>query len=137
MTHSKKKIIKEIHIHPDKCNGCRACEIACAAFHSSPKYNGFNPARSRIRMIINEINDEWVAVRSGSLNKTECKARSRYVINGKEYSECSFCSDTFKYWYLKFLFERLPEAMTEDDFRARLPYNVDKTFLAVPSVAEP
>jgi transposase len=41
------------------------------------------------------------------------------------------------YWYLKFLFERLPEAMTEDDFRARLPYNVDKTFLAVPSVAEP
>jgi transposase len=46
-------------------------------------------------------------------------------------------SNTFKYWYLKFLFERLPEAMTEDDFRSLLPYNVDKTLLAIPAVAAP
>jgi len=92
MHHSEKKIIKEIHINPDNCNGCRACEIACAAFHAKPKYSRFNPSRSRIRMVINEINDEWVAIRSGSFSKTECKGRSRYIINGKEYSECSFCS---------------------------------------------
>jgi len=91
MSKSVKKIIKEIKINLDKCNGCRACEIACAAFHSRPKYNTFNPSRSRIRMVINEINDEWVAIRSANLSKTECKGRSRYVINGKEYSECSFC----------------------------------------------
>jgi len=30
------------------------------------------------------------------------------------------------YWYLKHLFERLPEAMTEKDFRALLPYNKQK-----------
>jgi benzoyl-CoA reductase subunit BamC len=92
MHHSEKKIIKEIHINPDNCNGCRACEIACAAFHAKPKYSSFNPSRARIRMVINEINDEWVAIRSGSFSKTECKGRSRYIINGKEYSECSFCS---------------------------------------------
>jgi transposase len=37
------------------------------------------------------------------------------------------------YWYLKYLFEHLPEAMTEDDFRALLPYNVDKKQLAGPT----
>ena len=92
MRHPGKKIIKEIKIDPDKCNGCRACEIACAAFHAKPQYSSFNPSRSRIRMAINEINDEWIAIRSGCYSKTECKGRSRYVINGKEYSECSFCS---------------------------------------------
>lgn len=92
MHHSEKKIIKDIHINPDNCNGCRACEIACAAFHAKPKYSSFNPSRARIRMVINEINDEWVAIRSGSFSKNECKGRSRYIINGKEYSECSFCS---------------------------------------------
>lgn len=86
-----KKTIKNLNIDPDKCNGCRACEIACAAFHSKPKYNNFNPSRSRIRMIINEQTDEWLAIRSSNFSKTECKGRSRYTINGKEYSECSFC----------------------------------------------
>jgi transposase len=28
------------------------------------------------------------------------------------------------YWYLKYLFRHLPEAMTNDDFQALLPYNV-------------
>lgn len=92
MSDSVKKVIKEIKIDPNKCNGCRACEIACAAFHSKPKYSSFNPSRSRIRMVINERNDEWIAIRSSNFSKTECKGRSRYIINGKEYSECSFCS---------------------------------------------
>ena len=33
------------------------------------------------------------------------------------------------YWYLKFLFENLPEAMTEDEFKALMPQNVDKNLL--------
>jgi transposase len=37
------------------------------------------------------------------------------------------------FWYLKYLFEHLPEAMTEDDFRALLPYNIDKKKLAGPT----
>ncbi len=39
------------------------------------------------------------------------------------------------YWYLKYLFEQLPGAMTEEDFRALLPYNVDKNQLAGPTVS--
>ena len=33
------------------------------------------------------------------------------------------------YWYLKYLFERLPEAMTEDDFRVLLPHRIYKNLI--------
>lgn len=86
-----KKIVKSIKVDLDKCNGCRACEIFCAAFHANPKYSSFNPSRARIRMVINERNDEWVAIRSTDYSKAECDGRRTYTINGKEYSGCSFC----------------------------------------------
>jgi transposase len=38
------------------------------------------------------------------------------------------------YWYLKYLFENLPEAMTTDEFIALMPQNIDKTLLAGPVV---
>ena len=37
------------------------------------------------------------------------------------------------YWYLKYLFENLPEAMTADEFMALMPQNVDKNLLAGPT----
>jgi len=37
------------------------------------------------------------------------------------------------YWYLKHLFEHLPEAMTGDDFKALLPYKIEKNQLLGPS----
>ena len=36
------------------------------------------------------------------------------------------------YWYLKYFFENLPEAMTADEFIALMPQNIDKTLLAGP-----
>ncbi len=86
-----KKKIKVIKVDLDKCNGCRACEVACAAFHANPKYSSINPARSRIRMVIDPINDEYVPIRAAEYTKSECDGRNVYTINGKEYSECSFC----------------------------------------------
>ena len=38
------------------------------------------------------------------------------------------------YWYLKHLFEKLPEAMTSDEFNNLLPHNVDKNKLDRPAV---
>ena len=38
------------------------------------------------------------------------------------------------YWYLKYLFENLPEAMTADEFMALMPQNINKTLLAGPTV---
>ena len=38
------------------------------------------------------------------------------------------------YWYLKYLFEYLPEAMTEEEFRALLPYTLEKKFYNSPSL---
>jgi benzoyl-CoA reductase subunit BamC len=85
------KTVKAIRIDVEKCTGCRACEMACSAFHAKPRYSSVNPARSRIRLVADEINDEYVPVRAGNLTRSECDGRHYYQINGKQYSECSFC----------------------------------------------
>ena len=64
MGEKKKKIIKTIKVDVDKCNGCRACEMICSAFHATPKYSSNNPARSRIRVIHEPIKDIYVPVRA-------------------------------------------------------------------------
>ena len=37
------------------------------------------------------MNDEYVPIRSTNYLKSECDGRRNYTINGKEYSQCSFC----------------------------------------------
>ena len=87
----KKKTIKTIRIDADKCNGCRACEMICSAFHAEPKYSSNNPARSRIRIIREPIRDLYIPVYAGEYTVAECAGRDKYIIDGKEYDECSFC----------------------------------------------
>ena len=87
----KKKIIKTIKIDADKCNGCRACEVICSAFHAAPKYSSNNPERSRIRVIRHPLKDIYVPVYAGEYAPAECMGRDKYVIDGKEYDECAFC----------------------------------------------
>lgn len=91
MGEKKKKIVKSIKIDLDKCNGCRACEVICSAFHATPRYSSNNPARSRIRMIRDPMRDVYVPVHAGEYTTAECMGRDKYVIDGKEYDECGFC----------------------------------------------
>ena len=88
---SSAKTVKEIRIDIGKCTGCRACEMACSAFHAKPRYSSINPARSRIRVVTDEVNDEYVPVRAGNYTRSECDGRHVYQLNGKQYGECSFC----------------------------------------------
>ncbi len=87
----KKKVIKTIRIDVDKCNGCRACEVICSAFHATPKYSSTNPARARIRVIREPLTDIYVPVYAGEYSAAECTGRDKYTIDGKEYEECAFC----------------------------------------------
>jgi benzoyl-CoA reductase subunit BamC len=87
----KKKIVKDIRVDVDKCTGCRACEMACSAIHAKPKYSSSNPARARIRVLVNECKDMFVPIRAGHCTPTECAGRCAYTINGKTYTECGFC----------------------------------------------
>jgi len=87
----KNSVIKEIKVDIDKCIGCRACELACSAFHARPRFSSTNPARSRIRVVLDELKDVYVPIRAGDYTKAECTGRHVYTIEGKEYSECSFC----------------------------------------------
>lgn len=92
MTAEKKtKVIKSIHIDADKCNGCRACEVICSAFHADPKYGSSNPARARIRVVRDPLKDMYVPVYAGEYTVAECAGRDKYTIDGKEYDECAFC----------------------------------------------
>jgi len=88
---NKKKIVKTIKIDADKCNGCRACEVICSAFHAQPQYSSNNPARSRIRVIRDPLKDIYIPVYAGEYTAAECMGRDKYVIDGKEYEECAFC----------------------------------------------
>ena len=87
----KTKKIKTIRIDADKCNGCRACEMICSAFHAEPRYSSNNPARSRIRIIREPLRDLYIPVYAGEYTVAECAGRDKYMIDGKEYDECSFC----------------------------------------------
>ena len=87
-----RKTVKKIKVNLDKCLGCRACEVACSGLHATPKHSSFNPARSRIRVITDLVNDVYVPVRGGDYAPAECSGRQTFTIKGKEYSECSFCS---------------------------------------------
>ena len=85
------KTVKSIKVDADKCSGCRACEIACSAFHATPKYSSINPARARIQIIRYPLRDIWMPVFAGEYTPAECMGRPSYVIDGKEYPECDFC----------------------------------------------
>lgn len=91
MNATNKKVVKTINIDVDKCNGCRACEVICSAFHAMPKYSSNNPARSRVRVVRDPIRDIYVPVYAGEYTESECIGRDRYTIDGKEYDECGFC----------------------------------------------
>ena len=86
-----KKTVKLIKVDPDKCNGCRACEVICSSFHAKPRYSNNNPARSCIRVIRDPHKDLYLPVFAGEYTAAECMGRNVYLIDGKEYDECYFC----------------------------------------------
>lgn len=83
--------VKTITIDVSKCNGCRACEVVCASFHAKPQFSSTNPLRSRVRVIRDAVADIYLPVYAGEYTAAECAGRNKYVIDGREYSECDFC----------------------------------------------
>jgi len=86
-----KKKVKVIKVNADECNGCRACEVFCAAFHAQPPHSSVNPAKARIRVIHDPIKNIFLPILAGPYTVAECPARNKYTIDGREYEECAFC----------------------------------------------
>ena len=91
ITKKKTKIVKTIEIDVEKCNGCRACEIICSGFHAVPRFSSTNPARSRIRVTRDPLEDIYLPVYAGEYSAAECAGRDKYKIDGRVYEECAFC----------------------------------------------
>jgi benzoyl-CoA reductase subunit BamC len=87
----KTRTVKTININADKCNGCRACEVICSAYHAMPQYSSNNPSRSRIRIVRDPLRDIYIPLYAGEYTESECIGRDKYIIDGKEYDECGFC----------------------------------------------
>ncbi len=85
------KKVKTIKIDVDLCNGCRACEVACSAFHAEPKYSSTNPEKSNIRVLFDVKRNLYIPVMAGEYTDAECMGRDQYIIDGTEYDECTFC----------------------------------------------
>jgi carbon-monoxide dehydrogenase iron sulfur subunit len=47
-----------VTVHPEKCRGCRTCEMACSFSHE----NEFNPKKSRIRSLKTEIDGLFYSI---------------------------------------------------------------------------
>jgi len=86
-----KRKVRVIKVNLDVCNGCRACEVVCSAFHANPKFSTTNPGRSRIRVHFDPFRNVFVPVLASAYTAFECPGRNRYSANGTEYDECAFC----------------------------------------------
>lgn len=86
-----KKFSKHITINANNCIGCRACEVACSAFHAVPRYSSINPERARIQIVRDPLKNIYLPVYAGQYAIAECSSRNKYVLDGKEYSNCDFC----------------------------------------------
>ncbi len=86
-----KRINKYITINANNCIGCRACELACSAFHARPRYSSANPKRARIQIIRDPVKDIYLPVYAGEYTAAECSGKNKYIIDGKEYRNCDFC----------------------------------------------
>jgi benzoyl-CoA reductase subunit BamC len=42
-------------------------------------------------VVMDEFRDIFVPIRAGQYTEAECNGRNRYMIDGKEYDECTFC----------------------------------------------
>jgi benzoyl-CoA reductase subunit BamC len=42
-------------------------------------------------VVMDETRDIFVPIRAGQYTEAECNGRNRYMIEGKEYDECTFC----------------------------------------------
>ncbi len=60
---------KVLVIHPEKCTGCRLCEMVCAVKHDGAS----NPARSRIRVMKWEMEGIYIPVSCQQCQDAPCQ----------------------------------------------------------------
>lgn len=111
----------------------KAINYTLGQWHRLSNYTSSGFVRPDNNLVENAIRPFVVGRKNWLFSDTPQGAKASGVI----YSliETAKANGLEPYWYLKYLFEHLPEAMTEDDFQILLPYNVPKERLSTPAVS--
>jgi Fe-S-cluster-containing hydrogenase component 2 len=92
--------MKRMKIDHSKCTGCLDCEMACSMKHYE---NEVNPKKSRVRVFLNEDEQQFFPVISGPPATAECTSKFNVVIAGQEYDDCTLCrvSCPSRTWFIE------------------------------------
>ena len=74
-----------IKIDPNKCSGCKLCEVACSLHHTGE----INPERARIRVYISEKTS--LPVYAGPFTDVACNSKGSVILNDEEIDVCKLC----------------------------------------------
>ena len=97
--------MKTILVDYTKCTGCRQCEIACSATHSEGEVN---PAKSRIRIYIDDKQAFFYPIIAGPLTKSPCDSKAVLILDGNRYGTCKLCRTSCpnRPWFIEPLTQR-------------------------------
>ncbi len=128
----KKWLDARVEKVPPKSLLGKAIHYTLSQWHRLTRYTKNGIIRPDNNLLENAIRPFVVGRKNWLFSDTVQGARASALI----YSliETAKSSGLEPYWYLKYLFERLPEAMTDDDFSALLPHRIDKDLIARPVV---
>ena len=111
----------------------KAINYTLGQWHRLKRYVGNGIVRPDNNLVENAIRPFVIGRKNWLFSDTPQGAHASAAV----YSliETAKASGLEPFWYLKYLFENLPEAMSVDDFKALLPYNVEKNLLAGPATS--
>lgn len=126
----KKWLDARVEKVPPKSLLGKAIHYTLSQWHRLTQYTKDGIIRPDNNLLENAIRPFVVGRKNWLFSDTVQGARASALIYS--FIETAKSSGLEPYWYLKYLFERLPEAMTEDDFSALLPHRIDKGLIARP-----
>lgn len=111
----------------------KAVNYSLGQWHRLEQYTSSGRVRPDNNLVENAIRPFVVGRKNWLFSDTPQGAHASAVI----YSliETAKANGLEPHWYLNYLFEHLPKAMTEEEFQALLPYNIEKEKLGSSAVA--
>ena len=77
----------KIKIEPEKCTGCRYCEVVCSLQH----YDSVSSKNARIHVFSDDTNQMYFPITAGPYTDAQCTCKRVVTVRGKEVDACVLC----------------------------------------------